>query len=229
MGGVRVELEIEAANPCPVAELTDQTAISADQLTWSGGENEVVEQFATSDTVSSLPDAIDPVFEYDAEGIYEFVRSDDDDCPCRQIEQTGYPIADVRVDDGAMFVTLHLADGTDLSALLTDLRDQFKSVSIRTIARGDTARSKDSDLVPIDRSRLTARQLEVLRTAHAMGYFDYPRQANATEVADELGICPSTLAEHLAAAQSKLLTDLLGGAIADSATSSATPVEAETK
>jgi predicted DNA binding protein len=37
-----------------------------------------------------------------------------------------------------------------------------------------------------------------------MGYFDSPRQSNATEVAESLGIGPSTLADHLAA-ESKLV------------------------
>ena len=67
----------------------------------------------------------------------------------------------------------------------------------------------DGALVPVDVGRLTDRQREVLETAYGMGYFEYPRGANASEVAGELGIEPSTLAEHLAAAQSKLLAELL--------------------
>jgi hypothetical protein len=42
-----------------------------------------------------------------------------------------------------------------------------------------------------------------------MGYFEHPRTANAGEVADELDISRSTFAEHLAAAQSKLLDAVL--------------------
>jgi predicted DNA binding protein len=57
--------------------------------------------------------------------------------------------------------------------------------------------------------RLTDRQREVLRTAHEMGYFEYPRGANAGEVATALDIEPSTFTEHLNAAQSKLLDELL--------------------
>ncbi|MEF8843240.1 MAG: helix-turn-helix domain-containing protein [Haloarculaceae archaeon] len=67
----------------------------------------------------------------------------------------------------------------------------------------------DADPTLVDRGRLTDRQREVLRTAYRMGYFEYPRSANATEVAETLGIGLSTLAEHLAAAQAKLLDELL--------------------
>ncbi|AGN00628.1 Bacterio-opsin activator HTH domain-containing protein [Salinarchaeum sp. Harcht-Bsk1] len=61
----------------------------------------------------------------------------------------------------------------------------------------------------VDLDKLTDRQREVLGTAYEMGYYQYPRGANASEVAEALDICPSTLAEHLAAAQTKVLDDLL--------------------
>jgi len=42
-----------------------------------------------------------------------------------------------------------------------------------------------------------------------MGYFERPRDANAGAVAEALDIAPSTFAEHLAAAQRKLLDEAL--------------------
>jgi predicted DNA binding protein len=42
-----------------------------------------------------------------------------------------------------------------------------------------------------------------------MGYFAYPKRANAEAVAAELDIDSSTFAEHIAAAQDKLLTAVL--------------------
>ena len=55
---------------------------------------------------------------------------------------------------------------------------------------------------------LTDPQREALRTAYEMGYFEYPRDANASEVAAALDIQRSTFTEHLNAAQSKLLDEL---------------------
>ena len=55
---------------------------------------------------------------------------------------------------------------------------------------------------------LTDRQREVLTVAHEMGYFEHPRDANAEAVAADLDITPSTFAEHLAAAQSKLVDSI---------------------
>lgn len=75
----------------------------------------------------------------------------------------------------------------------------------------EEATSEPETIARVDRDKLTDRQLEVIETAYDMGYYEYPRGANASEVAEALDICPSTLAEHLAAAQTKLLEDVLPG------------------
>ncbi|WP_455429089.1 helix-turn-helix domain-containing protein [Haloarcula regularis] len=61
----------------------------------------------------------------------------------------------------------------------------------------------------VDRGQLTDRQREVLETAVEMGYFEYPKGANAGEVAEALDITVSTFAEHLAAAETKLLGSIV--------------------
>lgn len=51
--------------------------------------------------------------------------------------------------------------------------------------------------------------VEFDETANEMGYIDRSRQTNATEIADELDINPSTFREHLDAAESKIFDDVL--------------------
>lgn len=58
-------------------------------------------------------------------------------------------------------------------------------------------------------SHLTDRQREVLETAFQAGYYDVPRQASAEEIANELGVDASTVAEHLQRAERNLLTQHL--------------------
>lgn len=58
-------------------------------------------------------------------------------------------------------------------------------------------------------SHLTDRQREVLETAFNAGYYDVPRQASAEEIANELGVDSSTVAEHLQRAERNLLTQHL--------------------
>lgn len=56
---------------------------------------------------------------------------------------------------------------------------------------------------------LTERQREVISTAHAMGFYEVPREVSTEEVADELDLDPSTVAEHLQRAERNLLDELL--------------------
>jgi predicted DNA binding protein len=56
---------------------------------------------------------------------------------------------------------------------------------------------------------LTPKQNEALVTAWEMGYFESPREASLTEVADSLGIAPSTLSGRLRRAHDELIADAL--------------------
>lgn len=56
---------------------------------------------------------------------------------------------------------------------------------------------------------LTDRQREVLAAAHEMGYYEWPRDTAGEELAEELGISPPTLHEHLRAAEQKLIAVFL--------------------
>lgn len=52
---------------------------------------------------------------------------------------------------------------------------------------------------------LTDRQFEVVRTALELGYFDWPRAADAEALADHLGVSHATALEHLRKGERKLL------------------------
>lgn len=53
--------------------------------------------------------------------------------------------------------------------------------------------------------RLTDRQQEVVETAVDMGYYDVPRTASQVDIATELNAAPSTIAEHLRKAESRMM------------------------
>ena len=128
-------------------------------------------------------------------------------CTCELIEDAGYPISGVDVRDGTLELTLNLPGSDALREVVEILSGSGRDVDVRYLMRN--AESDDADPIVVDRMQLTDRQREVLETAYETGYFDYPRRANAGDVADELGIAPSTFSEHLAAAQSRLLESVL--------------------
>ena len=209
MSGLRVELAIDSPTGCPVAQASSGSAGAAMDATWSSDGRRTTEQFELAAPMAEAPDGVEAVFEHEDGVVYEFERSTEG-CACERIEAAGLPIADVRAEDGQLRVTLHVDDEVDLVDVLDGVREVASDVSVRSIARSVPEDGRRSDLVLVDRGRLTERQFEVLETARTMGYYEYPRGANASEVADALDICASTLSEHLAAAQTKLLDGVFG-------------------
>lgn len=56
---------------------------------------------------------------------------------------------------------------------------------------------------------LTDRQREVIQTAYDMGYYEVPREVSTADIATEMDLDPSTIAEHLQRAERNLLTHYL--------------------
>lgn len=56
---------------------------------------------------------------------------------------------------------------------------------------------------------LTDRQREVIQTAFDMGYYEVPREVSTEEIAIELELDPSTIAEHLQRAERNVLDQFL--------------------
>jgi PAS domain S-box-containing protein len=75
---------------------------------------------------------------------------------------------------------------------------------------GETARER-ADVEAALTTDLTDRQREALRTAYHAGYFEWPRDRDAREVAESLGVTQPTFSRHLRVAERKLLDRLLDG------------------
>lgn len=214
-GGIRVELSIDRPEECSLAAMTGvgETSHSLSKSTRARGADRVVTEEFTFDGDGPVdsPDDVDAeeMFTYGSESVYRFTREVDRGCACERVEAFGCPVADVYVDGDTLHLTFHAPDTETLSEVLDNVRDRYPSVSIDRLIRSSGEETEDEQLLLVDRGELTRRQQEVLETAHEMGYFEYPKGANATEVAEELAISASTFTEHLSVAQSKLLSSLL--------------------
>jgi len=209
--GLQVAMAVDAPQGCRPAALSAESDDSIESITWgaSGDTDTATEEFAAS---SELDDeAVSPVFGTGSSTRYRFEREADGTCVCEIVEHADCPLTDVRAEHGQLHITFYAPDVETVRAIVSDLREQYDRVHLQHLRQ-----SGDPDgeaLVVVDKSRLTDRQQEVLETAYEEGYFEHPKEANASELADRLSISLSTFTEHLAIAQSKLLDSLVDDAV----------------
>ncbi|SFB82985.1 hypothetical protein SAMN05444422_102264 [Halobiforma haloterrestris] len=221
MTGFRATVVVRDPAECPVASVSASTEQSIDSVSrtrvpaGSGEDEVVVEEFelptnaSPEDIADDAPTDVEmtPVQASEHEAVYRFERDRSNDCACEIVEETGTPISSVRAQDGSLLLSFRTLELEEVAGIVDELRDSFDGVLVEDLTQDHEESS--SDPVIVDREELTDRQQEIIETAYEMGYFDYPKGANATDVAEELGVARSTFTEHLAAAQTKLMDSIL--------------------
>ncbi|WP_265110183.1 helix-turn-helix domain-containing protein [Halosolutus halophilus] len=213
--GIRAEIRIDDPDGCVVAQAAaevDGTAQSVTKSVDPTSPDRMTEEFMLE--AEESPDEFDTdvdlaeIFSYGSNSVYRYQRDLERGCPCEAIEQFDCPVVDVRAQGSALYLTFHAPDMEGLQAIIGALQDRHSNLDVQRLLQSEQDHA-EQHLVFVDRNTLTSRQLEVLETAHEMGYFDHPKRANAGEVAAELEISGTTFTEHLAAAQTKLLDAIL--------------------
>jgi predicted DNA binding protein len=209
MTGICAEVRVDGPAKCQLAS-TSSTISSVSRGTQTAASGDVTEEFTVPDDHTDL-EAVDaqPIFSYDDRSVYRFSRAANQECVCDLVEQAGCTVRQIQVVDGTLVLTFLTTDVTTIRDVVADLREAHEGVQIRRLTRSNDREQEASTVV--DLNVLTARQREVLETAYEMGYFEHPKDAGAGEVAAALDIATSTFTEHLAAAQDKLLVELLDG------------------
>ena len=209
--GIRATVEFPQAVPCPIAAAARETGSVIDRV-WSSvtpnGEATSVSEFLVSAEAPPSMDGLTPVLSLGRTHLLRAEHGDGPGCPCQLLGRHGCAVQQYSVRPESLRLVFHAVDYPELQAVVNDLLERFPAADVKRLLR-DPDSGTGGDVVPVDRGRLTDRQLQVLQTAYRMGYFDRPRAANATEVADELDIDGSTFSEHLRAAEGKVLADLL--------------------
>ncbi|WP_331236473.1 PAS domain S-box protein [Natronorarus salvus] len=179
-----------------------------------GDDEFLVYGTATPDAIDTVCGLVDTIPHWDA----VTVRSRGD--PTRfELRLTDPPLLSVVADhggyidsavveDGDYRVTIHLPPGVDVRRLLDGVEEAYPGTEMHR--RRQLTRSGD-DPHRIQRRllrSLTDRQRAALDTAYHAGYFEWPREADGTEVADSLGVAPTTFHQHLRKAESKVVGSL---------------------
>jgi predicted DNA binding protein/PAS domain-containing protein len=164
-------------------------------------------------------DAVESTLVDVADGAVRRVREGDDG-GLLEWRITGEDLLGTVVDHGAQIRAFDAADGRvdyevevaseDAARTLLDALEHSYD-GVRLVAkreRGcpiDETASVSADAI----ENLTARQQEAIEAAFRAGYFDWPRESTAEEVASAMDIAPSTLHSHLRKAEGTLLGELL--------------------
>jgi DNA-binding response OmpR family regulator len=113
------------------------------------------------------------------------------------------------VEDGEGFVTAEVAPEADPRTVLEAVRSAFPGTDL--VAKREAERSiQSTERFRQELSKtLTDRQQSVLEATFNAGYFEWPRESTAEEVAEALDLAPPTLHEHLREAQRKLIARYL--------------------
>jgi len=105
---------------------------------------------------------------------------------------------DPTVSEGDGGTTMSLVGEQEaIREVLREYEDAGMSPELRSLSE------YEGDEDPLD--SLTDRQREIVETAYEMGFYDVPRDASSKDVASELGVDASTVAEHLQRAERNLL------------------------
>ncbi|WP_049900298.1 histidine kinase N-terminal 7TM domain-containing protein [Halococcus agarilyticus] len=138
-------------------------------------------------------------------GLFEFGIVDGS--PLVPITSYGAHVRSARVASGQCRLACDVASEADARALLEHLREAFPKTNL--LAKRESNRSIETmERFPDDGlDDLTDRQRETLEIAYRAGYFDWPRESTAEEVAASMGIAAPTLHRHLRRAHDKLLAE----------------------
>lgn len=112
------------------------------------------------------------------------------------------PDEEVRIYDGAEYWTVIASQSR--SAIHTKLEEIRQEMNAEISIESMKSAGKKPSSTP-GGHELSERQREVLELAQCKGYYTWPRETSASDLAEELDISKTTLLEHLRKAEAKLL------------------------
>ncbi|MDF9747087.1 helix-turn-helix domain-containing protein [Natrinema salsiterrestre] len=124
-------------------------------------------------------------------------------CVIHQLISAGLLVDAIEYRDGEALLTGAVV-GRDVLTGVMETAGETVGVRLERICR----LHEEDDEPVASRWDLTPAQIESVQCALEMNYFSVPREATATDVADEMGISKSAFLERLRRAQDSLFTDL---------------------
>jgi len=129
----------------------------------------------------------------------------------RTLTEHGATVRDATAEDGRVRVVADLPGGADVRPVADGLRAAFEDARLASKESVVRASRPESSFREGVADRFTDRQWAALSAAYHGGYFDWPRESTAEEVADAMEVSSPTFHNHLRKAQRALLDGLFEG------------------
>jgi len=214
-----VEVEFQTENPRhPFVRGSAEASCTFDLAKMVPRRDDAYAEFFTvvgadADRIVGLVDdretvAAELLAEHEDTTLVEFLVSGD--CPARRLAELGALPQTVRASDGEGRIVADVPAGRDAAAVTEAFLAADPEAELVTKREKETVAPPFSaaGVRQLLRTHLTERQLDVVETAFEMGYYDWPRRCTGEEVAAELDVASATFAEHVRAAERKLLAVL---------------------
>jgi len=206
-----VSLEFTSTDDAdPLAVVTgEDTTLELDGLIPAGEGRTVVYLTILGDEPAGVAETFASV----ANGAVRTVREDDEwtlewtltgDVPLRTFVESGGIVRSVEATRGTVTYDVEVACDADVRSLVDRVRRRFPEVSLQSKTER-FERTRTERVLRPQSDDLTQRQREVLEAAYRSGYFSWPRDTTAEEVAESMDIAPSTLHSHLRKAEAAVV------------------------
>jgi predicted DNA binding protein len=119
----------------------------------------------------------------------------------------GY-VKEARIEGEDYHMTIQLPQSVEVRQIIDTVQEAYPSAKARAqrqVVRTDEGPGR---VVSAFEEELTDRQRSVLQSAYYAGYFEWPRNSTAEDVANSLGVSSPTVSQHLRAAEKKIFSAL---------------------
>jgi hypothetical protein len=125
------------------------------------------------------------------------------------IASLGGSVEQALFEEGDYLMTAHIAPTADVRKVIETVEATYPNAQLlkrHQVSRdGERPGATGADAI----GDLTDRQRSTLEAAYHAGFFEWPRAVSGEEVAEAIGIAPSTFHQHLRKAEQKVLEQVL--------------------
>lgn len=208
-----IELEFQMNDSNVFGELSDQLDCSCEfegMVVASDGRylHYVMVVGAVADDILSVvvayPEVNDCRIVFESESAV-LLELDMNHSPHQTLVEAGANGRSIRSEKGVTTVIAEVGAEVDLQKLINAFKLEYPAATVvakRTLNRPIMTTRQYRDSLA---SEFTERQTETLRAAYLAGYFEWPRQSQAEQIATSMGIATSTWLRHLRLGESKLV------------------------